>query len=122
MRLGGADDGDDDGSAREAGALRVLLLQVQFRVLLKRDPESLLAKTHAVFAAINDEAPRRQFAMVRHAHGKAQDFLDFRFRWTRLGKLQGGGGAANLEIVEELDVTCHDQNSSIVLSSRNYGP
>lgn len=31
MRLGGADDGDDDGSAREAGALRVLLLQVQFR-------------------------------------------------------------------------------------------
>ncbi|MNY07473.1 hypothetical protein D3C86_1402790 [compost metagenome] len=121
MRLGGADDGDDDGRAGEARALRFLLLQVQFRVIFKRDPERRFTETHTLLAAINHETPRRELAMVRHAHGKAQDVLDLPLRRSRLGKLQGRRRAASLEIIEELDITCHDQKSSILLSSRNMG-
>jgi hypothetical protein len=36
--------------------------------------------------------------------------------------LQGRRGAANLEIIEELDIICHDQKSSILLSSQKHGP
>ena len=119
MRFCGADNRDDDGRAGKARALRLLLLQIEIGIFFERDSERRLAETHPLLTAIDDETPGGELAMIRHAHGKAQDFLDFTFRRSGFAELQGRYGAANLEIIEELDIAGHDQKSSILLSSRN---
>lgn len=93
----------------ETGALGFLLLQVEVRVLFECDPKRRFTETDALLAAENHETPRRKLTMVRHAHGEPQDIFNFRLRGSRLGKLQGRRGTANPEVIEELDITCHDQ-------------
>ncbi|QTK78414.1 hypothetical protein AT6N2_C0523 [Agrobacterium tumefaciens] len=122
MRLGGADNGDHNRCAGEARPLHVLLLKVEFGILLERDPECRLSEAHTLLAAIHNETPGSELAMVGNAHGKAQHVLDLRRRGSRFGKLQGRRGAANLEVIEELDIAGHDQKLSILLSLRKHGP
>ncbi len=69
---------DDDGRSGEARAFDLDHFLREIGLCLQRELQELFAQPHALFAAIDDEAPGRELAVIGNARCKAQDFLDFR--------------------------------------------
>ncbi len=108
MRGSATDNRDHDRSSGKACALHFLLLGREFRCLLEGDFDQGRTKRFTLLTAQNDEAPRRQLAMIGHARGKRQHGLDLGAARTRFGQLQCRDGAPCGQILQKRFVLAHE--------------
>jgi hypothetical protein len=107
MRSSRADDRDND---RRASQSRVFdrdhfLRKIRFR--RKRHLRKFCADAGTLFAAIDNETPGSELAMIRNARGKLQHLLDFRLFRSRLAHLKGGDRASGGQIIKQADFSFH---------------
>ena len=72
----------------------------------QQTPRQALA-ARALLAAIDDETPGSDLAVIGNAHRKRQNRLDFTLLRAGLTHLKCGHGTANCEIIEQLQVFFH---------------
>ena len=99
MRRGAADDGDDNRGTGEAAALDLDQFGRKLGLDSKPQLQQFLADAGTLGAAIDDQSPWRQLAVIGHPHSQTQDLLQLRLGRTGVAHLEGRDGAAYREIV-----------------------
>ena len=85
------------------------------RVLLQCHCQKFLANARALLAAIDDEAPGSDLAVIGNANRERQNRLDFTLARAGLAHLKCGYGTTNCEIIEQFDIFFHYLDAFIVL-------
>ena len=107
MRRRLADDGDDNRCAGQAGIFDLdhLFRKIGFRG--KRHLRKLGTDARPLLAAIDDEAPGCELAVIRHAGCELQHLLDLGRSGAWSAHLKGRNGAAGRQIITQTDFSFH---------------